>query len=356
MICMFDLRTMTIEALTALISKQNEIVSQWLTDPSQPLPELFESADALRRQHYGRSVFLRGLIEYSNHCERGCLYCGLRAPNQKITRYRMSADDILSCVRDGYALGFRSFVLQGGEDQHDNAGHMIEIVKWIKSEFPDCALTLSCGEMPESIYKKLREAGADRYLLRHETANANHYARLHPGNMYLNSRKRCLWTLKKLGFAVGAGFMVGSPHQTFSHLSEDLIFIRELQPDMVGIGPFLPQSDTPFADEPPGSLSLTLTMIALTRMLLPHAPMPATTALGTLIEGGRELGIIAGANVVMPNITPLQARKHYLLYDGKIGVDSAIGDGLRQIKSAIEGIGLVPDFSRGDPVTQEVNI
>ena len=347
---MFELQSATHSALTQLIAAQSHIVSGWLRDTNSPRPPLFVEADAARLRHYGRSVFLRGLIEYSNICSKGCLYCGLRAPNGHIKRYRLSDESMLTCVRHGHALGFRSFVLQGGEDAHFNAGHMAHIVSQIKSEFPDIALTLSCGELPDGMYEKLRTAGADRYLLRHETAHAGHYAKLHPANMHLESRVRCLQTLKRLGYKIGAGFMVGSPFQTHEMLAGDLLFLRDLAPNMVGIGPFLPQSDTPFAKASAGSLALTLTMLALTRILLPCATIPATTALGTLADGGRELGLIAGANVIMPNLTPTDFRANYLLYDGKIGIDSAVDDGLRRIVRSVENSGFVPDFSRGDPL------
>ena len=337
--------------LTYLITQQEQHVARWLQNSANPFPDLLAEADALRQRYFGKRVFLRGLIEYSNHCVRGCLYCGLREPNRHVKRYRLSAKEILACVRRGHQLGFQSFVLQGGEDPHYNGGGMVDVVAQIKAEFPHCAITLSMGELPDEMYARLRAVGADRYLLRHETANAEHYAKLHPASMRLQSRVRCLETLRGLGFAVGAGFMVGTPHQTQETLAEDLVFLRHLQPDMVGIGPFLPQSDTPFAKASPGALAMTLTMLALTRILLPRAPMPATTALGTLIPSGRELGLRCGANVVMPNLTPAERRPDYLLYDGKIGIDS----NLRQITAAIESIGQIPDFSRGDPISPAIS-
>ncbi len=315
----------------------------WIGGLSSPL---VLAADAARRPHYSHAVFFRGLVEFTNHCARGCLYCGLRAPNAAVHRYRMSSEAVLDCVRGGYARGFRSFVLQGGEDAYDRGARMVDLVARIKSAFPDAALTLSIGELPASLYRALRDAGADRYLLRHETADADHYARLHPTGMTLAARKSCLFTLKDLGYAVGAGFMVGSPGQTYQTLAQDLAFLGELQPDMVGIGPFLPQFDTPFADQPPGSLALSLAMVALVRLLLPKATLPATTALGALVPGGRELALHCGANVVMPNLTPACYRADYALYDGKTGVDSD----LEKMVRSIEAAGFTPDFGRGDPI------
>lgn len=309
---------------------------------------LIQAADRARLPHYGRRVFFRGLIEFSNHCARGCYYCGLNRENRTIRRYRMTPEELIACARDGYRRGFRSLVLQGGEDGYYNAGCMADVVAEIKSQLPDVALTLSLGELPRSMYRRLREAGADRYLLRHETANDAHYRKLHPPDMSLADRKACLYALKAEGFQVGAGFMVGSPGQTPQSLAEDLIFLRELQPEMVGIGPFLPQSQTRFAGEPPGDLRLTLVMLALTRLLLPRSMLPATTALGTLTPGGRELALKAGANVVMPNITPTGHRKDYLLYDGKTGVDDGIGQGVKRMCEAVSAAGFEPDFSRGD--------
>ncbi len=313
-----------------------------------PSGALLRAADQARLPYYGHRVFFRGLVEFSNVCRMDCYYCGLRRGNKGVRRYRLSPEEILCCVRAGRERGFHSFVLQGGEDGVYNGGQMVNVVERIKAEFPGAALTLSMGELPPEMYKRLRQAGADRYLLRHETADAAHFARLHPPAQTLDSRKRCLFALKELGFQVGAGFMAGSPGQTFETLAQDMLFLKALQPEMVGIGPFLPQSDTPFAGEPPGSLSLTLTMLALVRLLLPQAMLPATTALGTLVPGGRELGLRAGANVVMPNLTPTERRGDYLLYDGKIGIDSGVDEGLRQIMDSVAVAGFTPDFGRGD--------
>ncbi len=339
---MFDVGNRDLETL---IRSAEADIQEWL-EGARPLP-LLRAADAARMPHYGRRVFFRGLIEFTNHCARNCLYCGLRAANGGVHRYRMTPDEILDCVRKGHAMGFRSFVLQGGEDPVYHGGPMLDVVARIKSEYPDSALTLSIGELSPSLYRSLKAAGADRYLLRHETANDRHYRQLHPLGMSLEARKACLWTLKDLGYAVGAGFMVGSPGQTWATLADDLAFLRELQPDMVGIGPFLPQSDTPFADERRGSLALTLAMVALVRLLLPKATLPATTALGALVPGGRELALQCGANVVMPNLTPIRYREDYALYDGKSGVDSD----LQKMVDSITKAGFQPDFGRGDPAS-----
>ena len=280
--------------------------------------ELFREADSVRRERYGIDVYIRGLIEFTNHCENNCYYCGIRAGNKNVERYRLDKDEILSCCRQGYELGFRTFVLQGGEDSFFSDKLICEIVSKIKALFPDCAATLSLGEKTYDSYKAFFEAGADRYLLRHETANDEHYALLHPDNMSIKNRKRCLWDLKKIGYEVGSGFMVGSPYQTTEFLIEDLRFLQELQPDMIGIGPYISHQSTPFKDFKNGDLNLCLRLLAISRLMFPYALIPATTALGTIDNKGRELGLMAGANVVMPNLSPVKVRKQYQLYDNKI--------------------------------------
>lgn len=286
---------------------------------------LFKKADFVRRENYGDKVFTRGLIEFTNHCKNNCLYCGIRAENGALTRYRLSKADILSCCREGYELGFRTFVLQGGEDLHFTDSDICSIVRSIKENHPDCAVTLSIGERSRESYQAFFDAGASRYLLRHETATEEHYRKLHPDSMSLDNRKRCLFDLKEIGFQVGSGFMVGSPYQTLDNLVADLRFLQELMPDMIGIGPFLPQADTPFGTQAAGSLTQTLNLIAILRLMFPYALIPATTALGTLHKNGRELGLKAGANVVMPNLSPVSVRELYSLYDNKIctGEESA---------------------------------
>lgn len=280
--------------------------------------DLKSRACALRDERYGKKIFKRGLIEFTNYCKNDCLYCGIRRSNRLVNRYRLSEEEILQYCKEGYGLGFRTFVLQGGEDPYYNDARMVSIVSSIHEAYPECAITLSIGERSEESYRALREAGADRYLLRHETADPFHYDLLHPNEMSVNSRKKCLGVLRSLGYQVGSGFMVGSPGQTARCLAEDMVFLQELQPHMIGIGPFVPHKDTPFAHEPQGSLELTLFMLSALRLAFPDALIPATTALGTIAPDGREQGIQAGANVVMPNLSPVVHRKDYSLYDNKI--------------------------------------
>ena len=278
-----------------------------------------------RKRIYGNKVFIRGLIEISNICKNDCLYCGIRKSNRHCDRYRLEKDDILACCREGYELGFRTFVLQGGEDGYFSDDRLCDIVRGIKRAHPDCAVTLSLGERSRESYAKLREAGADRYLLRHETASSSHYAKLHPSEMSFEHRMRCLYDLRDLGYQVGCGFMVGSPYQTSLELAKDLRFVEEFRPAMCGIGPFIPQSDTPFGKESAGTLELTCYLLSILRLIRPNLLLPSTTALGTIHPTGREQGILAGANVVMPNLSPAAVRKKYALYDNKAtdGAESA---------------------------------
>ena len=279
---------------------------------------LFAQARKVREAVYGKAVYMRGLIEFTNYCKNDCYYCGIRRSAQGAQRYRLSEEQILDCCRSGYALGFRTFVLQGGEDGFYTDEGVCAIVRQIKQSYPDCAVTLSIGERERASYEAFFEAGADRYLLRHETADDGHYRLLHPPELSLAHRKQCLRELKEIGYQVGCGFMVGSPGQTVECLAEDLLFIHELKPHMVGIGPFVPHHDTPFAKEAQGGLELTLRLLAMIRLMEPHVLLPATTALGTIDPRGREKGILAGANVVMPNLSPTDVRKKYMLYDNKI--------------------------------------
>lgn len=305
-------------------------------------------AQKISKEHFGNKIYIRGLIEFTNICKQNCFYCGLRAENNNVSRYRLTRNEIMQCCREGYPLGFRTFVLQGGEDPHFDDELMCSIIKDIKAEFPDCAVTLSIGEKSRDTYQKFFDAGADRYLLRHETANAEHYSKLHPENLSLLSRKECLFNLKEIGFQTGCGFMVGSPHQTLETLAEDLLFIYELEPQMVGIGPFLPHKDTPFGKEPSGNLELTLFLLSLVRIMQKNVLLPSTTALGTIHPQGREMGILAGANVVMPNLSPISVRKKYMLYDGKISSDSESAQGLEELKDRLNKIGYEVAISRGD--------
>ena len=289
-----------------------------LLDSKESDQSLFAAADRKRREIYGDEVYLRGLIEFTNHCRNNCYYCGIRCGNKSAERYRLGKVDILACCDEGYRLGFRTFVLQGGEDPFFTDDKICDIVYAIRSRFPDCAITLSVGEKSKESYKSFFDAGANRYLLRHETASEEHYRRLHPENMSLANRKRCLFDLKEIGYQVGSGFMVGSPYQTTDNLIEDLRFLQSLKPDMIGIGPYITHEQTPFSSFTNGGVELTLRLISVLRLMFPYALIPSTTALGTLHPQGRELGLKAGANVVMPNLSPVEVRKLYSLYENKI--------------------------------------
>ncbi len=329
------------QELTELIKLNSE-----KTDTS-----LLDEALLTKKKYYGDKIFVRGLIEISNICKNNCYYCGIRADNKDVLRYRLTKEDILSCCKTGYELGFKTFVLQGGEDSYYTDKIMCDIISSIKELYPECAVTLSIGEKSKKTYKAYKNAGADRFLLRHETADDCHYQKLHPENLSLKSRKKCLYDLKECGFQVGAGFMVGSPYQTYENLAEDLLFLKELEPQMVGIGPFIPHHNTPFKSFPKGSYSLTITMLALTRLMLPSVLLPATTALATLDnKNGRADGFFAGANVVMPNLSPKAHRKDYSLYDGKLSTGSEAAQSINNLKEEIERIGFSLDMSRGDNI------
>ena len=314
----------------------------------ETLEYLNERADAVRRIAFGNSVYIRGLIEFTNYCKNDCFYCGLRLSNKNVDRYRLTKEQILDCCQKGYALGFRTFVLQGGEDPYWNDTRLLVLIEEIKARYPDCALTLSIGERPKESYEKLKLAGADRFLLRHETADANHYAVLHPKEMSHENRVQCLKNLKEIGYQTGCGFMVGSPGQTTDTIIEDLLFIKELQPEMVGIGPFLPAADTPFSDREPGSVELTLRLLSIIRLMNPKVLLPATTALGTASESGRSRGIRAGSNVIMPNLSPSDVREKYSIYDNKLATGVEGSEGLKELKLEIEKIGYKIEVTRGD--------
>ncbi len=306
-----------------------------------------ERAVSLRENVYGNDVYIRGLIEISNFCKNDCYYCGIRRSNKKCERYRLYKTDILECAKNGYDLGFRTFVLQGGEDAYFTDEVLTDIVSTLKATYPDCAVTLSLGERSFDSYKALFEAGADRYLLRHETANAEHYTKLHPNELTLENRLRCLKDLKEIGYQTGMGFMVGSPFQTAKSLAEDLKLIEEFSPEMCGIGPFIPHCDTPFADKPRGDTSLTLFLLSLVRLIKPNILLPATTALGTE-KNGRERGILAGANVIMPNLSPKSVRAKYELYNGKPTVGTETAEELTKLKKDMEKIGYRIVVDKGD--------
>lgn len=312
---------------------------------------LAERADAVRRSIYGTDVFVRGLIEFSSYCKNDCYYCGLRASNSSCERYRLTQEQILFCTDMGYELGFRTFVLQSGEDGWFSDERLCPLVAAVHERHPDCAITLSVGERSRESYARLREAGADRYLLRHETADHAHYALLHPSRMSFDNRMRCLHDLRDLGYAVGVGMMVGSPYQTPAHLARDLAFIDEFKPEMCGIGPFIPHHATPFAQESAGTLEQTCYLLSIIRLIHPSVLLPATTALGTIHPLGRERGIQAGANVIMPNLSPTDVRKKYLLYDGKICMGDEAAECRRCLDLRMEKIGYHVVVDRGDPRT-----
>ena len=305
---------------------------------------------------YKNEIFMRGLIEISNFCKNDCYYCGIRCGNKNAIRYRLAKEDILNCAKEGYLLGFRTFVLQGGEDLYYTDEIMCDIIKTLKQKYPDCAVTLSLGEKTKQTYQKYFDAGADRYLLRHETANETHYTKLHPEKMSLKTRKECLYNLKSIGFQVGAGFMVGSPHQTIENIAEDMIFLSSFKPHMVGIGPFIPHKDTPFANFSAGDVVLTLFLLSLTRIMLPNVLLPSTTALGTAEKDGRIKGILAGANVIMLNLSPKEVKAKYMLYDNKVGTTGETVNHKKDFEEKLKEIGYEAVIGRGDFAKGVTNI
>lgn len=297
---------------------------------------------------YGNKVYIRGLIEFTNYCKNDCYYCGIRKSNSNASRYRLTKDQILECCDTGYQLGFRTFVLQGGEDGFFTDEKLVDIISTIKSKYNDCALTLSIGEKSKESYKSYFDAGADRFLLRHETAEKIHYSKLHPDNLSLENRMNCLYNLKEIGYQVGSGFMVGSPYQTIDSILKDLRFLKELNPQMVGIGPFIPHKDTKFFDKESGSVELTLKLLSIIRLMLPNALIPATTALGTADNNGREKGVLAGANVIMPNLSPMDVRGKYLLYNNKKYTGDEASESVNNLKVSMKKIGYEVVIDRGD--------
>jgi len=319
-------------------------------DDPETREALAERAVEIRKKYYGDKVYTRGLIEFTNYCKNDCYYCGIRRSNRNAKRYRLTEEEILACCENGYELGFRTFVLQGGEDPYYTDDRMERIIRSMKEKYPECAVTLSIGERSMESYRRFRKAGADRYLLRHETADEAHYRTLHPEEMSLQNRMECLRNLKALGYQVGAGFMVGSPNQTAECLAEDLLFLKDLEPQMVGIGPFIPHHDTAFAKEPAGSVDLTLYLLSVIRILLPKVLLPATTALGTMDPRGREKGLAVGANVVMPNLSPVKNRKQYELYDNKICTGEEAAECRGCLSRRVESVGYHLVSDRGDAV------
>lgn len=318
------------------------------TADEQAINYLRDTARKVADDIYGKQVFIRGLIEFTNYCKNDCIYCGIRRSNLNAQRYRLTEEEILSCCANGYELGFRTFVLQGGEDPYFSDERICDIVAKIKQDYPDCAVTLSIGEKDKASYQAFYDAGADRYLLRHETADEAHYQSLHPAKMSFQHRIQCLYDLKEIGYQVGCGFMVGSPGQTVDTLYEDLMFIKKLQPHMVGIGPFIPQKDTPFGQEPAGTMEQTLRLLSIIRLIHPHVLLPSTTALGTIHPLGREKGIQASANVVMPNLSPVAVREKYKLYDNKICTGDEAAECRHCMARRMESVGYQVVVSRGD--------
>lgn len=336
-------RKLSAEGYKALLLCQDAEVLEYLQRQAQE--------ETLAR--FGNKIFIRGLIEISNRCRNNCYYCGIRKENGNVARYELTQDEILACCREGYQIGFRTFVLQGGEAPEAKDDRIAETVTAIRREFPDCAITLSLGERSRQAYERFFQAGANRYLLRHETHNGQHYRKLHPAEMSLAHRLQCLDQLKGIGYQVGTGIMVGSPHQTIDHLVQDIRFIEQFRPEMIGMGPFIPHHDTPFATSPPGDMELTLKLLSIFRLMLPDALIPATTALATLAPNGRERGILAGANVVMPNLSPPAQRAKYSLYDNKASMGAEAAEGLKRLEEELKIIGYEISKERGDYVNEE---
>ncbi len=337
---MYQDPTTTIEHLHQGIPVyRHELRALLMCDDPYVMELLRKRADDVRKKNYGTDVYIRGLIEFTNFCKNNCYYCGIRRDNGNALRYRLSHDDIMACCHEGYKLGFRTFVLQGGEDGFFTQDKICSIVSSIKDTYPDCAVTLSIGEWDKASYQAFYDAGADRFLLRHETACEAHYKKLHPEAMSLNKRKECLYSLKDIGYQVGSGFMVGSPYQTIDNLVDDILFLGKLKPHMIGIGPFITHKDTPFKDMESGTLDMTLKLISILRLSHPKALIPATTALGTIHPDGRELGLKAGANVVMPNLSPKSVREKYMLYDNKLCQGEEAAESLEKLKHSVANAG-----------------
>ncbi len=330
--------SLTVDEYEYLIANRNDDIAEILA----------EKARTVREKIYGKDVYIRGLIEVSNICKNNCLYCGIRKSNKACERYRLNKDEILECADEGYSLGFRTFVMQGGEDPLFTDEFVCEIIKEIKNKYPDCAITLSLGERSYESYKKMYDAGADRYLLRHETANKEHYQKLHPPEMLFENRMQCLKNLKDIGYQTGCGFMVGSPFQTNRNLAEDLKFVEEFHPAMCGIGPFIPHNATDFKDFPAGNAELTCYLLSIIRLIHPEILLPSTTALGTTLPNGREMGIKAGANVVMPNLSPVSVRKKYELYDNKICTGDEAAQCIVCLSNRVKSTGYEIVTARGD--------
>ncbi len=344
---------MTNRELIELLNREHRLeAAQWAQLFASYTADDLDFAMAMAREiaveRFGKTIYFRGIVEFSNYCKNDCYYCGIRCSNRKVSRYRLEQEDILQCCQEGYESGFRTFVLQGGEDAWFTDERMCDLIRAIKERYPDCAVTLSLGERSRASYEAMFEAGADRYLLRHETADTDHYALLHPARQTLAERMRCLMDLKEIGYQTGCGIMVGSPGQTPATLAKDMCFMQDFRPEMVGVGPFLPHQDTPFKEEAPGSVETTLLTLALCRIMLPGVLLPSTTALGTVEGDGRKKGVLAGCNVIMPNLSPLAVRKKYMLYDNKSGTDLTAAEGITMLRRQMEEIGYEVVVGRGD--------
>lgn len=315
---------------------------------------VFEKARAVSDRHFHKKIYVRGLIEFSNYCHNNCYYCGIRRDNDEVARYRLTAEEMEAAVAVGAQAGFQTFVLQGGEDAYFTDERLADWLRRIKKIQPGCAITLSVGERSRESYARLKEAGADRFLLRHETYDPEHYKKLHPKEMDRDRRLACLYELKALGYQVGSGFMVGSPYQSTENLVEDFMFLQKLQPAMIGIGPYVRHHATPFRDFENGSVELTAMCIAILRLLFPTANIPSTTAMQTLAADGRNRGILAGANVFMPNLSPPRVRESYALYDNKAAFALEAAENLRDLKAQIAELGYEIVMSRGDFKGREI--
>lgn len=335
-------KSLSLEEYEALIRERDEVSTQFLR----------ERAVAVRRRYYQNHVFIRGLIEISNICKNDCYYCGIRKSNHLCDRYRLTEEEILSCCEAGYELGFRTFVLQGGEDGYFTDERLEHLIRGIKSRYPDCAVTLSLGERSRQSYQRLYESGADRYLLRHETADPAHYRKLHPEELSWENRMRCLEQLKEIGYQAGCGFMVGSPYQTAGMMAADLKYIERSAPDMCGIGPFIPHQETPFAGYAGGDADLVCFLLSVIRLIRPTILLPATTALSTIAQNGRERGILSGANVVMPNLSPMSVRKKYELYANKAYMGEESAQSILTLRASMESIGYEVVIDRGDRIQE----
>lgn len=337
---------------TKLIREHSLSAAEWRILLENPTPELTEvlrqSARELTDRMFGRQVYVRGLIEFTNICKKDCYYCGIRKSNSCAERYRLSEEEILQCCKDGYTAGFRTFVLQGGEDGYFTEERLCHLIKEIHREYPECAVTLSVGEWERESYRKFYEAGAERFLLRQETSDEAHYGKLHPSGQMFSTRMECLYNLKEIGYQTGCGFLVGSPYQTLDCIIEDLLFLERFRPQMVGIGPFLPAKNTPFSEQPAGSSELTLLLLSVIRLMLPEVLLPATTALGTARKDGRLQGLLHGANVIMPNLSPKRVREKYALYDNKIHSGNEAAEHLEALRAELAKEDFTVAISRGD--------